>query len=163
LKYLFKRYEKMIAEEETQGTLFAKEIKNEVEEKNIIIYNTSDGQAAVSLYAKDGIIWMNQAELAQLFDTSKQNIGQHIYNILEDKEFVEKSVVKDYLITDFLTVLVDFYKFSVRKLNNSNAFFIFTPKSDKLLPFNVLFNPIRFKKCRYRNANFVEFNCCFFC
>jgi hypothetical protein len=33
LKYLFKRYEKMIAEEETQGTLFAKEIKNEVEEK----------------------------------------------------------------------------------------------------------------------------------
>jgi hypothetical protein len=70
----------MIAEEETQGTLFAKEIKNEVEEKNIIIYNTSDGQAAVSLYAKDGIIWMNQAELAQLFDTSKQNIGQHIYN-----------------------------------------------------------------------------------
>ena len=74
-------------------------MKNEAREKNIIIYNTSDGQAAVSLYAKDGMIWMNQAELAQLFDTSKQNIGQHISNILEDKELVEESVVKDYFTT----------------------------------------------------------------
>ena len=56
------------------------------EKKNIIIYNTSDGKTSVSLYAKDGQVWMNQNQLAELFDTSKQNIGQHIANILEDKE-----------------------------------------------------------------------------
>jgi hypothetical protein len=55
-------------------------------EQNIIIYNTTDGKTAVSLYAKDGNIWMNQNQLAELFDTSKQNIGQHIKNILEDRE-----------------------------------------------------------------------------
>ena len=34
---------------------------------NIIIYKTPDGKAAVSLYAKDGNIWMNQNQLAELF------------------------------------------------------------------------------------------------
>jgi hypothetical protein len=41
----------------------------------IIIYNTDDGQASVSLQAKDGMVWMNQTQLAELFATSKQNIG----------------------------------------------------------------------------------------
>ena len=74
-------------------------MKNEAREKNIIIYNTSDGQAAVSLYAKDGMIWMNQAELAQLFDTSVPNVSMHISNILKDRELEEDSVIKDYLTT----------------------------------------------------------------
>jgi len=34
------------------------------EKKNIIIYNTADGRASVSLYAKDGTVWMNQNQLA---------------------------------------------------------------------------------------------------
>ena len=34
--------------------------------QNIIIYNTADGKASVSLYAKDGHIWMNQNQLAEL-------------------------------------------------------------------------------------------------
>lgn len=67
--------------------------------QNIIIYNTQDGKASVSLYTKDGNVWMNQSQLAELFDTSKQNIGQHIYKILEDKELNENSVVKNYFTT----------------------------------------------------------------
>lgn len=69
------------------------------ENKNIIIYHTADGKANVSLYAKDGTVWMNQNQLAELFDTSKQNIGQHISNILKDSELNEYSVVKDYFTT----------------------------------------------------------------
>ncbi len=68
-------------------------------EKNIIIYNTTDGKASVALYAKDGNIWMNQNQLAELFDTSKQNISLHILNILKECELSESSVVKDYLTT----------------------------------------------------------------
>tara|TARA_R110001592_G_scaffold262565_1_gene527631 strand:+ start:4631 stop:5629 length:999 start_codon:yes stop_codon:yes gene_type:complete len=69
------------------------------EEKSIIIYNTDDGKASVALYARDGDIWMNQNQLAELFDTSKQNISQHIKNILEDKELEAVSVVKNFFTT----------------------------------------------------------------
>ncbi len=67
--------------------------------QNIIIYNTADGKASVLLYAKDGMVWMNQNQLAELFDTSKQNIGQHISNILQENELDENSVVKNYFTT----------------------------------------------------------------
>jgi hypothetical protein len=65
----------------------------------IIIYNTTDGKSAVSLYAQDGNVWMNQNQIAELFDTSKQNISLHIINILEERELSQNSVVKDYLTT----------------------------------------------------------------
>ncbi|NQZ67399.1 MAG: DNA-binding protein, partial [Lentisphaeria bacterium] len=50
-------------------------------QKNIIIYTTADGKASVSLMTKDGNVWMNQQQLAELFDTSKQNISQHISKV----------------------------------------------------------------------------------
>lgn len=68
-------------------------------ESNIIIYNTIDGKASVVLYARDGNVWMNQNQLAELFDTSKQGIGQHIANMLNESELYANSVVKDYLTT----------------------------------------------------------------
>ena len=70
-----------------------------MEENNIIIYNTEDGKAKVILYAKDGNIWMNQNQLAELFDTSVPNISMHISNILKDGELQQNSVVKEYLTT----------------------------------------------------------------
>ncbi|MEO6134383.1 MAG: hypothetical protein ABIP35_04475 [Ginsengibacter sp.] len=70
-----------------------------MEETNIIIYNTQDGKTSVFLLTKDGTVWMNQNQLAELFDTSKQNIGQHVSSILEYKELDENSVVKNYLTT----------------------------------------------------------------
>lgn len=63
----------------------------------IIIYNTEDGKTNVKLYAQDGMIWMNQQQIALLFESSKQNISLHIANILNDKELDGKSVVKNYL------------------------------------------------------------------
>jgi hypothetical protein len=68
-------------------------------EQNLIIYHTTDGLAAVSLYARDGDVWMNQHQLVELFATSKQNISLHIANILKEKELLAESVVKDYLTT----------------------------------------------------------------
>lgn len=68
-------------------------------EQNIIIYRTADGKASVALYAKDGKIWLNQQQMAELFATSKQTISYHIINILKDSELKEKSVVKEYLTT----------------------------------------------------------------
>ena len=51
------------------------------------------------MYAKDGSIWLNQNQLANFFDTSKQSISYHVINILNDNELDERSVVKNYLTT----------------------------------------------------------------
>lgn len=69
------------------------------DQQNIIIYRTADGRASVALYAKDGKIWLNQQQMAELFATSKQLISHHIANILKDRELNEISVVKQYLTT----------------------------------------------------------------
>ena len=67
--------------------------------QEIIIYQTDDGKSSVSLIAKDGDVWMNQNQIAELFDTSKQNVSQHIITILKDSELIENSVVKNYFTT----------------------------------------------------------------
>ena len=69
------------------------------EQQNIIIYRTADGRASVALFAKDGKIWLNQQQMAELFATSKPNISMHIANILKEKELDEISVVKNFLTT----------------------------------------------------------------
>ncbi len=65
----------------------------------IIIYHTDDGKAKVSLYAKDGTVWLSQSQLAELFATSVPNINMHISNILKEKELSENSVIQYFLIT----------------------------------------------------------------
>jgi len=78
---------------------------------DVIIYSTDDGRARVDLYARDGSVWLNQKQLAELFATSVPNISMHISNILQDKELDTDSVVKDYLTTaaDGKTYDVTFY------------------------------------------------------
>lgn len=65
-----------------------------MEQNNIIIYATEDGKAKVVLYAKDGNIWMNQSQIAELFDTSVANISLHISNILKDNELDENQLLR---------------------------------------------------------------------
>ena len=67
--------------------------------QEIIIYNSDDGKAKVALMTRDGNVWLNQNQLAELFDTSKQNISLHILNILRENELYPNSVVKEYLTT----------------------------------------------------------------
>ncbi|MDO8262015.1 MAG: virulence RhuM family protein [Gallionella sp.] len=74
-------------------------MENPPNDQNLLIYHTADGKAAVSLYARDGNVWMNQSQLAELFATSVPNISIHISKILKEKELDKTSVVKDYLTT----------------------------------------------------------------
>lgn len=68
-------------------------------QQNLIIYNTLDGKVSVTMMARDGNVWMNQKQMAELFATSKQNVGQHIFNILKENELSLDSVVKNFFIT----------------------------------------------------------------
>lgn len=65
----------------------------------LIIYQTDDGQAKINLYAAEGTVWLTQNGMAELFNTSKQNISLHLKNIFIDNELSENSVVKDSLTT----------------------------------------------------------------
>ena len=61
--------------------------------KNVILYNTEDGKAKIELHIENETVWLNQIELAELFQTSKQNISKHIKAILSDGELNEASTV----------------------------------------------------------------------
>ena len=74
-------------------------MKDEIPQDGIIIYNTEDGESKISLFARDGSVWLNQNQMAELFATSKPNISIHISNILKEKELQQDSVVKSYLTT----------------------------------------------------------------
>ena len=65
----------------------------------IIQYQTEDGATVVRLQARDGSVWLSQADMADLFQATKQNISLHIRNILADGEQEAASVVKEYLTT----------------------------------------------------------------
>jgi hypothetical protein len=68
----------------------------------VVLYATEDGQAQVFLRAEGGTVWLSQAELAALFQTTKQNISLHIRNVLAEGELLAGATVKDHL-----TVLAD--------------------------------------------------------
>ncbi len=65
---------------------------------DIIIYNTEDGRAKINLKYEDGTVWLNQNEIAELFQTSKQNISKHIKSIFQDNE-LEESPTVNYKLT----------------------------------------------------------------
>lgn len=73
---------------------------NLIENNNeIIIYTTDDGQVDIEVRLEDENVWLTQNSMAELFDTTKQNISLHIKNIFEEKELEENSVVKHSLTT----------------------------------------------------------------
>lgn len=65
---------------------------------DIIIYNTEDGRAKINLKYEDSTVWLNQNEIAELFQTSKQNISKHIKSIFQDNE-LEESWTVNYKLT----------------------------------------------------------------
>lgn len=65
---------------------------------NVIIYTTEDGAAKIELRLENGTVWLSQAEIAELFQTTKQNISKHIQAIFDDQELDETATVNQQLI-----------------------------------------------------------------
>ena len=75
-------------------------MENELlENSNFIIYTTDDGQVEIEVRLEDENVWLTQKAMAELFDTTKQNISLHINNIFEENELNSDSVVKENLTT----------------------------------------------------------------
>lgn len=66
-------------------------------ENEIIIYQTQDGQTKIDVRLENETVWLTQTQMAELFQTTKQNVSSHIKNIFEEGELSENSTVKDYL------------------------------------------------------------------
>ena len=60
---------------------------------DMIIYNTEDGKSKISLKLENGTVWLSQLEIAELFETTKQNVSKHIKAIFEDGELIEEGTV----------------------------------------------------------------------
>ena len=66
---------------------------------NIIIYVSKDGNVKVDVNVQNEDIWVSQEVMANLYDTTKQNISYHLNNIFKENELNKDSVVKDFLTT----------------------------------------------------------------
>ncbi|MFT4186141.1 MAG: virulence RhuM family protein [Micrococcaceae bacterium] len=62
----------------------------------IIFYQTDDGQLKVNVLIQDETVWLNQAQMVELFNSSKATISEHIKNIYEEGELEKESTVRKF-------------------------------------------------------------------
>ena len=65
----------------------------------ILIYQTEDGHTKIDVKFEDETAWLTQAQLCELYQTSKSNISEHIKHIFEEGELEETSVVRKFRTT----------------------------------------------------------------
>ena len=65
----------------------------------IIIYQSEDGQTRINVKFEDESVWLTQAQLVSLYQSSKANVSEHIKNIFEEGELDEESVVRFFRTT----------------------------------------------------------------
>ncbi|MBR3489105.1 MAG: virulence protein RhuM/Fic/DOC family protein [Bacteroidales bacterium] len=63
----------------------------------IIIYQTADGAINLEVKMDKDTVWLTQAQMVELFQTTKQNVSLHVNNVYKECELEEKSTVKEYL------------------------------------------------------------------
>ena len=63
----------------------------------IIIYQTDDGAINLEVKMDKDTVWLTQAQMVELFQTTKQNVSLHVNNVYKECELEEKSTVKEYL------------------------------------------------------------------
>ena len=66
---------------------------------DLILYTTDDGKSQIQLRADLGTVWLTQLEMAELFQTTKQNIAKHLKAIFTEQELSQDSVVNQRLTT----------------------------------------------------------------
>jgi hypothetical protein len=64
-----------------------------------LVYEAEDGQVKIDVRLEDETVWLTQQLMADLFQTTKQNIGQHLKNVFSEGELREDSVVKKFFTT----------------------------------------------------------------
>ena len=68
-----------------------------MEENKIVIYQTEDGQTQIDVRLDNDTVWLTQAQMVELFQTTKQNVSLHVGNVFKEGELEQESTVKEYL------------------------------------------------------------------
>jgi hypothetical protein len=68
------------------------------EQNKLILYQDENGITKVSVRFSDEDIWLTELQIAEIYDTSQQNINLHIANIYKDNELDKESTYKEYLL-----------------------------------------------------------------
>lgn len=69
------------------------------QKKELVIFETKDHAVKLEVPVNEETVWLTQAQMASLFQTTKQNISLHVNNCFREKELDKNSVVKDFLTT----------------------------------------------------------------
>ena len=72
---------------------------NPMPNSSIILYQTEDGRSRIEVRLENETVWLTQQLMAELFQTTIQNIGQHLKKIFAEGELQQDSVVKKSFIT----------------------------------------------------------------
>lgn len=80
-----------------------------------LVYQTQDGKLKIDVRFDDETVWLSQQQMAELFQTTKQNVSLHIQNVFSERELAEDSVVKESLTTaaDHKNYATKFYNLDV--------------------------------------------------
>ena len=68
-----------------------------MDENKIVIYQTEDGQTQIDVRLENETVWLTQAQMAELFEKTPQNITMHIRNAYNEGELEKDSTCKEYL------------------------------------------------------------------
>ena len=81
------------------------------EREKIIIYTDESGLTKIDVTLEEDTLWLTQAQMAQLYQTSKSNVSEHIKHIFEERELMESSVVRRFRTTaaDGKSYITSFY------------------------------------------------------
>jgi hypothetical protein len=69
----------------------------ELDRSEFLIYQTNDGNTRIEVKLQDETVWLTQAQMAVLFQTTKQNVSLHIKNMFEEQELTPGATVKESL------------------------------------------------------------------
>ncbi len=75
------------------------ELCSEMEENKVIIYTANDGKTRIDVKLEEETLWLTQAQMCELYQTSKSNVSEHIKHIFEEGELNEDSVVRKFRTT----------------------------------------------------------------
>ena len=80
-----------------------------MEHSEILLYSDENGKEFVNVVFMDETFWLTQVGMAELFDSSKSNISEHLSHIFEEEELDKVSCMRKFGISEFSTKPTNFY------------------------------------------------------
>ena len=80
-----------------------------MEHSEILLYSDETGKEFVNVVFMDETFWLTQVGMAELFDSSKSNVSEHLSHIFEEEELDKASCMRKFGISEFSTKPTNFY------------------------------------------------------